>query len=485
MPDLPEQISAYIDGIAEPVAESEVTEERLRATSRIRRRRVAGAVAAGAAIVLVPALLIAALGLFAGDDPVAAPSTSTAATTTTVPAETTTSVAVNLVEVPDVVGLTAVDATDLLAAAGFGVEATGDANDLALVSAQDPVPGSAVAPGATVRIEIAPHAPACREGWAPELPPLGPDEQEITVIFGCSDEIDPAGVPTTVIRRVPADADPIRATLDALLAGPTDAERAAGLHSFFSAQTAGALDSLAVDDGLAVVDFDDGIYVDGASTSGGSEIFVAELTSNLFQFDAIDRIEFRVHGRCEGFWGWMQRECRVATREGLVDELPFGSCSAAGSSHPPPDLAVDLPEPVRSTRALLLSLAVRCDLHGLDVLAQRDATSIVLSNLALGDTPFATLEADRQGAPAVTLVETLSHPHGAYEGDTGTEVYVWPDVAVPGFDWDTLTDAEIADLSARYEPGAITASIDGGVWAGFSVQVDETGRWRSFAVPLT
>jgi hypothetical protein len=334
-------------------------------------------------------------------------------------------------------------------------------------------------------LEIAPYAPACREGWAPTLPPPAPEEQEITVLFRCADDTDPAGTPTAVVRRVPDDADPIRATFDALLAGPTDEERAAGLHSFFTAESAGALDSLEIEEGLAVVDFNEAIRVNNASTTSGSEIFVGELTANLFQFDAIERIEFRVDGRCEGFWGWMQRPCRVATRDGLVDELPFGSCSAAGSSSPPPDGAAGLPDPVRWTRALLLSQAVRCDLAGLDTLAVRDATSIVLTHVALGDTPFATLEADRRGAPAVTLVETLSQPYGSYGADTGTEVFVWPEVAVPGFDWAALTESQIADLSVRYEPGAIVASIDAGDWVGFSIEIDETGRWRSFRQPLT
>lgn len=428
-------------------------------------------------------LVIAGPGLFAGDETASVPTTSTAPPTTAPPGTTTTTEA-NLVEAPDVVGLTVADARNQLTAAGFAVDAAGDPHDLALVVSQDPAPGAAVAPGTTIRLESAPYTPACREGWSPSLPPPGPGEREITVLFRCAADTDPAGTPTAVVRRVPDDADPIRATLEALLGGPTGEERAAGLQSFFSEETAGALESIVVEDGLAVVDFTDAILVTNASTSTGSEFFLAELNANLVQFAEIERIEYRVNGRCEAFWGWLQRECRVATREGLVDELPFGSCSAASSSTAPEDHAVELPEAVADTRALLLSLAVRCDLQELDRLAAADAASIVLSHLDLGGTPFASLEENRQGAPAVTLVETLAFPYAVHEVD-GTDVFFWPDVAVPGFAWAALDESEIAELSLRYGEAAVRVSIDGGTWAGFSVEIDDAGRWRSFGQPLS
>lgn len=462
----------------------DVEQEHLIAATR--RRRVIVAVAAGAAIVLVPALVIGALGLFSGDDPVAGSTTITVSTTTvaTTTGDTTTSTATPLVQVPDVVGLTALDATDLLQGAGFAVEASGDPNDLAVVADQQPAAGSEVEPGTVVRIEIAPYAPACREDWDPELPPPAPGEVEITLLFDCANETDQPNVTTPVIRRVPETADPIRATLEALLAGPTPEERAAGLHSFFSDQSAGALSSLELRDGLAVVDFNERIVINNASTSTGSQFFLAELSANLFQFGEIERIEFRVDGRCEAFWNWLQRECFVMTRDGLSDELPFGSCTAAGSSAPSPDQVEDLPEATARTKALLLSLATRCDLESLEVLALQSGTSIVLSHLDLGDAPISTLEVTRQGAPTAALVETLAYPFASHRDDY-VEVFVWPAVAVPGFDWSGLGASETADLSARYGEELVMLSIDGGTWAGLSVEIDDTGRWLSFGMPLT
>lgn len=210
MADLPEQLNAYIDGITEAMSEAEVTAGRHWKLSRIPRRRIGAAVAAGAAVVLVPALVIAGLRLLPGDDPVAAPATSTTLTTTA-PRETTTTVVANLVEVPDVVGLAAVDATGILTTAGFTVEATGDAHDLAVVSAPDPAPGTAVAAGTGVRIEVAADEPACRRGWAPPIPPPGPGEREVTILFDCADGADEPDVTTPVARLVPEQTDPIRA----------------------------------------------------------------------------------------------------------------------------------------------------------------------------------------------------------------------------------------------------------------------------------
>lgn len=233
-----------------------------------------------------------------------------------------------------------------------------------------------------------------------------------------------------------------------------------------------------------MVDFDDAIYVNDASTSTGSTFFLAEMNANLFQFGEIDRIEYRVDGRCDAFWGWLQRECFVASRDGLSEELPFGPCSAAGAAILPGEQFAALPGPTADKAALLVSSASRCDLEGLDALAVGDDTSIVLGHLDLGDSPFATLEASRQGAPAITLVETLAQPFGLYDDD-GVDVYVWPAVAAPDFGWASLSDAQIAELSGRYGEAAVRVSIDGGIWAGFSVEVEETARWRSFATPLS
>jgi spore germination protein GerM len=112
-------------------------------------------------------------------------------------------------------------------------------------------------------------------------------------------------------RSVPADADPIRAAFDELVAGPT-ADEAEGAFSFFSAETKDAIRSAKTDDGLLIVDFDDfraALTPAGANTSCGSGLLLAELTSTAFQFDAVDVVRYELEGSCDEFGEWLQRGC--------------------------------------------------------------------------------------------------------------------------------------------------------------------------------
>lgn len=135
------------------------------------------------------------------------------------------------------------------------------------------------------------------EGTAAE-----PGEETVRVWFSRGE------APAAVERRV-EDADP-EAALRALLRGPTAAERAAGLNSWFSDSTAGALRGVEARDGLLVVDFD-GLdrLIPNASSSAGSAQLLGSLNPTVFQFPSVDSVEYRLGGSCEAFWEWLQREC--------------------------------------------------------------------------------------------------------------------------------------------------------------------------------
>jgi spore germination protein GerM len=119
-----------------------------------------------------------------------------------------------------------------------------------------------------------------------------------------------------VYRVVPRTAAVLRASLDALVAGPTAAEGAAGISSWFSVQTAGMVRSVALRDGHAVIDFDDlRTVISGASSSAGSARLLAELDATVFQFRAVESIEYRLLGDCEAFTEWLQSGgCEKRTR---------------------------------------------------------------------------------------------------------------------------------------------------------------------------
>lgn len=122
--------------------------------------------------------------------------------------------------------------------------------------------------------------------------------------------------PERVEREIPRDAGVLRATLESLLRGPTPAERAAGLFSWFSDDTAGMLGDVRLDDtGRAIVDFRDfSRIISGASTSAGGRILLNELNHTVFQFETVRSVEYRIEGSCDAFWNWLQAECTVVER---------------------------------------------------------------------------------------------------------------------------------------------------------------------------
>ena len=172
---------------------------------------------------------------------------------------------------------------------------------------------------------------ACGEGGAPgeegdappasrgAPPPAGgpelpiPDDEatdSVAVVFTQAEE------PHVVRRTVPADSAGLETALRLLLRGPTPEERAAGIDSWFSEETAGALGSVTVDSvGRAVVDFGNlPLLIPGASSSAGSEMLLQQLNGTVFRFPEIESVEYRVEGSCQRFWEWLQYECRVVER---------------------------------------------------------------------------------------------------------------------------------------------------------------------------
>jgi len=312
MPDLNDQIRHYIESLGDPVTLSEAMARPSR-----RRRPAMKAALAGAAIVLIPALVLV---LIHGDpgptDLIVAASTTTAPAPTAPPTTTTTAPPLVVpVAVPDVVGLEIAAGRALAAGLGLELDVTerfSHRDAAGLIQSQSPEPGVEVDPGTVLEVAVA-VTPAC-DDYRQDLPPRAADEMDVVVQFECAADYFVPDVSTPLVRRVPAGPGVIQATLRALLAGPTDDERAAGFGSFFSPESAGALESITLDAGKLTVDFNDAILINNASTSTGGMYFTAELMANLFQFDAVDSIEFRLNGSCASFWGWLQSECVIVTR---------------------------------------------------------------------------------------------------------------------------------------------------------------------------
>jgi hypothetical protein len=100
------------------------------------------------------------------------------------------------------------------------------------------------------------------------------------------------------------------AALEALLRGPTPAERSRGYRSFFSVRTAGLLKRLKIKDGVAYVDLHDRRQeLTGATSSCGSAEFLTQIQRTLGQFPTIERIIFAIEGQPRTFYDWMELEC--------------------------------------------------------------------------------------------------------------------------------------------------------------------------------
>jgi hypothetical protein len=132
----------------------------------------------------------------------------------------------------------------------------------------------------------------------------------VQVVFSCDEQ------PVGTWRPLPAaEADSVNFAMESLLAGPTQAEEEAGLFSFFSAETAGMLNSVVVRDGVAYVDFQDfSRIIPNASTSAGSRMLLDQIAGTLFQFDDVREAELSFNGDCDAFWNWLQRGCERLTR---------------------------------------------------------------------------------------------------------------------------------------------------------------------------
>ena len=134
------------------------------------------------------------------------------------------------------------------------------------------------------------------------------DTRTVEVYFANDQLGDPCGEVFPRPRTVPADA-PLRPTLEALLAGPTAEERAAGYAGWFSSDTAGMLRDVRISDRVAHVDFADlREVIPNASTSCGSAGLLAQLDRTTTQFDTVDSARYSILGDEAAFYQWLQVE---------------------------------------------------------------------------------------------------------------------------------------------------------------------------------
>jgi len=100
----------------------------------------------------------------------------------------------------------------------------------------------------------------------------------------------------------------LKGAMQALLIGPTRAERARGYGGWFSAKTAGRLRSVRITSGVAFIDFRSFARdIPNASTSCGSALVLAQLDRTAKQFPTVKRAIYSFDGSRHAFYEWLQR----------------------------------------------------------------------------------------------------------------------------------------------------------------------------------
>lgn len=112
-----------------------------------------------------------------------------------------------------------------------------------------------------------------------------------------------------VTRTVESGVD-LELALRELVAGPTESERDDGFGSWFSADTAAMLQSVDVEDGVAMVSFDPALreVISGASSSCGSANLLAQLDATVGELPEVDRAIYTLDGDADAFYEWLQME---------------------------------------------------------------------------------------------------------------------------------------------------------------------------------
>jgi spore germination protein GerM len=125
-------------------------------------------------------------------------------------------------------------------------------------------------------------------------------------------------------RQVPRTEAVATAALQQLFAGPTDAERAAGDRSPFSAATAGLLKRVRIEHGTAFVDLHDmRAQLPGVSSSCGAAEFGMQIERTLRQFPTVRRVILAIDGDPRRFAEWMGQDCDL--RNDHCDPTPFSA----------------------------------------------------------------------------------------------------------------------------------------------------------------
>ncbi|MDH5371557.1 MAG: GerMN domain-containing protein [Acidimicrobiia bacterium] len=144
------------------------------------------------------------------------------------------------------------------------------------------------------------------------VPDSDPEGVEVMVYLVGGPDADPDNYDCSLVSPVVRVVEPpatLAGAMQALLAGATADELAAGYDSWFSEEVGWELESAIIADGVARIDFsEDSPFINNASTSCGSFSFLGQLTMTATQFPAVDEVIFSIGGDAQVFYEWLQRD---------------------------------------------------------------------------------------------------------------------------------------------------------------------------------
>ncbi len=119
---------------------------------------------------------------------------------------------------------------------------------------------------------------------------------------------------TFVYRAVPPTDLVLTAVLREVVTGMTAEEAALGFRSPFPDGAEGSSLGTTIVEGTAIPEFTIDVFPEGVDTPEGAQIFLSTLNANIFQFDTINAIEYRLGGSCDAFWQQLGSSCQEVTR---------------------------------------------------------------------------------------------------------------------------------------------------------------------------
>lgn len=153
--------------------------------------------------------------------------------------------------------------------------------------------------------------------------PSGSGVTLLRVYFPCGNN-DLATGGTYVFRAVPPTDLVLTTTLREMVKGLEADEAALGFKSPFPDTAPGSFLGVSISEGTAFLEFNASVFPDGADTAEGAQILLSTLNANVFQFDTIREVEYRLGGSCDAFWQQVGGSCQRITRAQWQAQLPGG-----------------------------------------------------------------------------------------------------------------------------------------------------------------